>query len=294
MAASPIVLISRTGHVGTSAASTARRRHAAELLGGDLAAQRGEADQIGEAHDDVLGPREPARAELVAADHAAAGDLPQVGVQRREEHRSDRGAERLGHLGEAQRDVVLGVPTAEERGGERAADRGGEPRHALGEHPVELRDRLLRQSGVQKQRQRLVRGDVLLAEDAIVGPGFGESQRASVRDHLVDVEAGALGDLARRVAGAQGSLQRQQHEPVLGDRRLELLEADAVGRQTLEQLEPSRSLITLEPVQQSRSGEVHGRHPRAPAIGKASRWRHRLASAALAGTPGPEIAPVLV
>jgi hypothetical protein len=89
------------------------------------------------------------------------------------------------------------------------------------------------------------------------GPGSGQPQRAPQGDHPIDLEAGALRHLRRRVPGSELPLEREQHEPVLGDRRPQLLESDPLGGQTLEQLEPSRPLITVEPVEQPRAGKVH-------------------------------------
>ncbi|MDQ6804756.1 MAG: hypothetical protein M3065_07265 [Actinomycetota bacterium] len=70
-------------------------------------------------------------------------------------------------------------------------------------------------------------------------------------------EARALFDLPGGVVGAEDALHGQQREPVLGDRGPQLIEADTVGLEPLEQIEASLPLLALEAVQQPGRFEVH-------------------------------------
>ena len=94
MAASPIVLTSRTGGSATSVASASRRdREAPELIGWDFLAEAGEADEVGEAHGHLARPGQAPAAALHRADDLALGRVAQVqgqqvaqqGVQQRVE-----------------------------------------------------------------------------------------------------------------------------------------------------------------------------------------------------------------
>ena len=72
--------------------------------------------------------------------------------------------------------------------------------------------------------------------DALVGVGVGDAEGGAEALQQVEVEAGDLGDLARRVAGAvagQGALDRQQRQPPGGDRVAQFLQRDAVGGELL-------------------------------------------------------------
>ena len=68
IAASPIVLISRTGGSATDVASSRQpSRDAPELAQFDLAAEAREADEVGEADGELLTARDVARLELARA-----------------------------------------------------------------------------------------------------------------------------------------------------------------------------------------------------------------------------------
>ncbi len=59
------------------------------------------------------------------------------------------------------------------------------------------------------------------------------------------------------MTAAQQPVHRQQHEPVLGHRALEVSELEPVGHQPGQQLLASRAGLALEIVQQPLRGEVH-------------------------------------
>ena len=83
--------------------------HATQLVGRDLLAELGEADDVHEAHHQLLGARKPAALELGLADHRLADLLAHAHV----EHVLERGArqrtEAAQRLRVAQAKVALGV-----------------------------------------------------------------------------------------------------------------------------------------------------------------------------------------
>ncbi len=96
----------------------------------------------------------------------------------------------------------------------------------------------------------------------------------------VEVHAGDLGHLARRVAGAVASqrpLDREQGEAPGGDRLAQLRHRDPLGCQLLEQGKAGPARLALDALQQALGVEVdlralrHGRHSaRRGAAGAAS------------------------
>ena len=132
----------------------------------DLAAEPGEADEIGKAHAELLGVGDLPGLALGPSEHAAADGLAQVPVENRHQHWSERRGQLLGERRESQRHVLLGVAALEERVGEDRRDRRGEPRHALAEDSRDLRDRLLAEAGVEEQFDRLRGLDLLGGEDS--------------------------------------------------------------------------------------------------------------------------------
>ena len=103
--------------------------------------------------------------------------------------------------------------------------------------------------------------EVVLAVDALVGVRDGQPERAPAGGQELELDAGLLGDLARRVArlGAERAGDRREHELVLGDDAAQLLDVHALRVQLVQQ-PPARGArgVVLEPFQQSFGVPVHG------------------------------------
>src|SRR6185295_14000129 len=104
-------------------------------------------------------------------------------------------------------------------------------------HARGLDQPLEREAAVDEHLERTRAGEVELAELARVSRREREPARAPDRLERVEVDAGLLGDLLRRVqrGAAQRALCRQERQPALLDRRAELLDLAAVGVQRLQQ-----------------------------------------------------------
>ena len=86
--------------------------------------------------------------------------------------------------GEPFRDLVLAVSRLQERLDECGLGGRGQTRHPLPEHPGDLLDRLLAQSGLEEQVDRLRGLDLFLAEHPILGRGLGQPEQSSAPEHL--------------------------------------------------------------------------------------------------------------
>ena len=152
MAASPIVLISRTGAAVTSLASSARRPATPPSSWASTSTPRRVKPTRSAKHtvSSWASATDPA-SRSAAPDHAPAHGVAQVGLIGGHEHRVHGGGELLGQLGKTRGHVVLGVARLQERLHEHARGRRGQAGHRLAEHAGHLADGLLAQSGLEVQ-----------------------------------------------------------------------------------------------------------------------------------------------
>src|SRR5581483_570546 len=99
--------------------------------------------------------------------------------------------------------------------------------------------------------------DVLVAEHAIVRPGLWKPRQPPDPKRQVRLEPRSLGDLVGRVLSAEHALDGQQGQAVLVDRCPQLIDRYAISCELLEQSLTRGALLALEPVEESRRGEVH-------------------------------------
>ena len=231
--------------------------------GCDLLPEPGELDQVGEADGDVGGAADLPRGEVGGADHVAADLLERVGAQGVDDGRLDQRHQVLGGAGEAEREVPLGVSRLHHRPHRQLPVGGGDPRGAGPDRPRHLDDPVLGQAGVEEVAHAIGRVELGLGQGLAVGIRVGDADRRRRPLEEVEVDAGELGDFARRVAGAvtgQRALDREQRQARRRDRLAELLQRDAFGAQPLEQLEPRRPGVALDAVEQPLCLEIdaHG------------------------------------
>ena len=179
--------------------------------------------------------------------------------------------------GEAERQVALGIAGLHQGANHQLAVGLGDPRRAHADRPRHLHDSLLREAGVVEGLHSPRRLHVGLGQGSFVGVRIGDAERRRGALHQVEVDAGDLGHLARRIAGAiagQGPLDREQGEAPGGDRLAQLLHRDALGRQLLEQRKAGPAGLALDALQQALGVEVdrralrHARHsaPQGPRV----------------------------
>ena len=210
---------------------------AAELLDRHALAELGEADQVGERDHGLLRVVELAGAALLLRQRVAAQDLLEV---EREDVLEPRAGERhqlLGDRAVAVRELVLVEARLDERARDQRARRLGVARHPLTEHARDLERVLVVEAGLPVGGAELRRLEVLLAVDALVGGRDRQAERAPAGGQEGELDAGLLGDLARRVArlGAERAGDRREHELVLGHDPAQLLDVHALLVQLVEQ-----------------------------------------------------------
>jgi hypothetical protein len=166
--------------------------------------------------------------------------------------------ELLGDGREAQPGVALGLPRPRERLPDQLHRSVGDPPHPLAHDPRHLREALRREPGVDELLQELGALQVVIAVDLCVVGGHRQPERLPLGLEHLDRDARFLGELDRAVLvlGAQHLLDRQQRQALLDDRALQLLERDPGLVELLEQVEPGRASITLQPVEQPLGLEV--------------------------------------
>ena len=168
----------------------------------------------------------------------------------------------LGGSGEAQGEVALGVARLHQGADDQLAVSLGDPRRRHADRPRNLDDTLLGQAGVAERLDSPRLLQLGLGQRALVGVRIGDAERCRGSLQQVQVDAGELGDLARRVARAvagQGALHRQQGEAPPVDRLAQLLERDAFAGEALEQLPPCLARLALDSVEQPLRLEIDHR-----------------------------------
>ena len=141
--------------------------------------------------------------------------------------------------------------------------RGGDVLHGAAHHRGELEERLRVEAGVE-ERLRIARQlELLLRDRTLARLAHRHAERAGSLVGEVGVEARLLRELLARVElslAGEHALDRQQRQPVLRGRLAQLLEAEALLLEALQQLEPStrgRSPRRAGPRLRSRSPRAH-------------------------------------
>ncbi len=135
----------------------------------------------------------------------------------------------------------------------------GEVRHRDADDPRGLQQPVLRQARVEKRLRPLGGLDVSLAEDPIVVLRDRRSERLQQAGEEFGLEARFLSYLRRAVAMRvllEHPLDRQQHEPVLLDRLLQLLERNALVGELLQQRQPRLARLPLQVAEQALGLEI--------------------------------------
>ena len=139
------------------------------------------------------------------------------------------------------------------------ADHLGSLRQAATQHARDLQQAVVRNPGRAQLRNHPARLQVLVAEGLLVRVGQRQPGGLARGEQVFERQAGLLGRLPRRVDGVhrKDAGERQEHEPVLLDRPLQLVEGNPLGGQLTEQLEPRLALwARRQPVEQPRLREL--------------------------------------
>ena len=138
-----------------------------------------------------------------------------------------------------------------------AGQRGGDVLHGAAHHGGELEERLRVEAGVE-QRLRVARQlHLLLGDRALARLADRHAERAGGLVEEVGVEARLLRELLARVElplAGEHALHRQQRQPVLRGGLAQLLDAEALLLQALQELEPG--LAVARPLEQALGFEV--------------------------------------
>ena len=170
-------------------------------------------------------------------DHLLPQRLAQVQREHVLEPRAGERQQHRRHRLQTGGELVLVDTALEHRLADQRRDRLDVAGHAAAEHALGLHRLLVGEPGLAVLVAHARRLEVALAVDALVGPRHRQAQHAPLVLEEVQVEAALLGDLARRVMRLRGQqpVDRQQREPLLGDRAAKLLDRHAVGVQLVEQ-----------------------------------------------------------
>ena len=214
---------------------------AAELLDRELLAELGEADQVGEGDDGLLGVVEPAGAALLLRQGVGTQHLLQVQGEDVLEPRTGQRHQLLGDDPVAVGELVLVQAGLQEGAGDQRAGGFGVARHPLPEHAGDFERVLVGEPGLPVRCAEPRGLEVLLAVHALVVAGRRQAERAPAGGEHLELDRSALGDLARRVAGlgAQRAGDRREHELVLGHDAAQLLHVHPLLVQLVQQ-PPSR------------------------------------------------------
>jgi hypothetical protein len=234
--------------------------------------QAGEADQVREADGDRLRLRNRTRLDVLRRDCGVANLLAQVQAEQLVDRGGKEGPQLAGSFRVAEADVALGVPRPQECAAEHAGDRGGDVRRAAAHGAAQLELLVVRDARLPCLLNPARPLQVLLGERPLAGLGSGHAGRAQRGLEEVAIEARLLDDVVQRVPRAlalERALDRQQHQPCLLGRALELVQRDAVFRQALQQIQPRFAGLALGTVEQPLCLEVD-RHARKTSIRPAS------------------------
>ena len=236
MTASPISLTILAGGSTTSSASRARRPATLQLLARDRLAELGEPDEVGERDRGVAARRELPGRELLGGHDVLTQHLAHVQVKTCSSHGPASGSSVREHLLEPARQRVLVGARLQQRLADERADRLGVARHpatetrwtSIASSSAKPAWRTADPSARSRGRARRRRARPVLARQGRAragGPGRSRGRGRSPRRSRAPC----------RGPRSEQALDREQRQPLLGDRAPQVLERDAVGMQLVEQ-----------------------------------------------------------
>ena len=241
---------------------------------GELGQPRPESAQLPQLHP-LAEPREPddvreadvhvgrvarrSGGQLLLCQDLIADEVAQVQPQDVLQQRRQAREELAGGFGVAAGKLVLGDAALDERTRGHRPDHLGSLRQAAPQHARDLEQSLVRDARGAQLGDDLRRLQVLVAVGLLLHVWQGEARRLARREQVLDRDANLLRNLEAGVLGLPRQLpvEQEEHEAVLADGPLHLLERDAPRSQFAQELQPGLARRALRhSVEQPRGGEL--------------------------------------
>ena len=143
-------------------------------------------------------------------------------------------------------------PGLKERLAEYRGERGGDVLHGAAHRGGELEERLRTQAGFQQGLRVTRQLQLLLGDRPLARLADGHAERPGGLVQEIQVEAGLLGELLARIElslPGQHALDREQRQAILRGRFAQLLDAEALLLEGLQEFEPR--LAVARPVEEA-------------------------------------------